>query len=72
MLAVIFYILQDMSRREIVKMVNLGTEIENDKKWNEEKLGPCMNLFRLILTLTLPWICFIQNNDFKKDQILQK
>ena len=28
--------------------------------------------FSLILTLTLPWICFIQNNDFKKDQILKE
>ena len=26
-------------------MVNLGKEIENDKKWNEKKLGPCMNVF---------------------------
>ena len=29
----------------MVKMVNLGNEIENDKKWNEKKLGPCMNVF---------------------------
>ena len=28
-----------------VKMVNLGKEIENEKKWNEKKLGPCMNIF---------------------------
>ena len=26
-------------------MVNLGEEIKNDKKWNEKKLGPCMNVF---------------------------
>ena len=26
-------------------MVNLGKEIENDKKWNEKKLGPYMNVF---------------------------
>ena len=26
-------------------MVNLGKEFENDKKWNEKKLGPCMNEF---------------------------
>ena len=26
-------------------MVNLGKEIENDKKWNEKKLGPCMKVF---------------------------
>ena len=30
--AVIFNILQDMWRREIVKLVNLGKEIENEKK----------------------------------------
>ena len=30
--AVIFHILQPMKRRKIVKMVNLGKEIENDKK----------------------------------------
>ena len=53
-------------------LVNLGKEIEKDKKWNEKKLGPCMNVFSLILIFTLPWICFIQNNDFKKDQILKK
>ena len=28
--------------------------------------------YSLILTLTLPWICFIQNNDFKTDQILKE
>ena len=26
-------------------MVNSGKEIENDKKWNEKKFGPCMNVF---------------------------
>ena len=26
-------------------MVNLGKEIENDKKWNEKKLGPRINVF---------------------------
>ena len=26
-------------------MANLGKEIENDKKWNEKKLGPCLNVF---------------------------
>ena len=26
-------------------MVNLGKEIENDKKWNEKKVAPCMNVF---------------------------
>ena len=26
-------------------MINLGKEFENDKKWNEKKLGPCMNVF---------------------------
>ena len=30
--AVIFHILQAIKRRKIVKMVNLGKEIENDKK----------------------------------------
>ena len=30
---------------KIRKIVNLGKEIENDKKWNDKKLGPCMNLF---------------------------
>ena len=30
--AVIFHILQAMERRKMVKMVNLGREIENDKK----------------------------------------
>ena len=43
--AVIFHILQAMERRKMVKMVNLGREIENEKKWNEKKLGPCMNVF---------------------------
>ena len=55
--AVIFYILQAMQRRKIVKMVNLGKEFENGMNWNEKKLGPCMNVF----------LSFIQNNDFKKD-----
>ena len=53
-------------------MVNLGKEIENDKKWNELKETRFMRTYSLILTLTLPWICFIQNSDFKKDQILKK
>ena len=26
-------------------MVHLGKEIENEKNWNEKKLGPCMNVF---------------------------
>ena len=26
-------------------MVNLGKEIEINKKWNERRLGPCMNVF---------------------------
>ena len=26
-------------------MVNLGKEIENDKKRNEKKFGPCINVF---------------------------
>ena len=26
-------------------MINLGREIENNKKWNEKKLEPCMNVF---------------------------
>ena len=26
-------------------MVNLETEIENENKWNEKKLGPCMSVF---------------------------
>ena len=43
--AVIFHILQAMYRRKIVKVFNLGKEIEKDKKWNEKKLGPCMNVF---------------------------
>ena len=50
----------------------VGKEIENDKKWDEKKLRPRMNVYSLISTLTLPWICFIQNNDFEKDQILKK
>ena len=41
---VIFHILQAMQRRKIVKMVNLGQEIENEKKWKEKKLVPCMNV----------------------------
>ena len=45
---------------------------ENDKKWNEKKNSDHAWTYSLILTLTLPWICFIQNNDFKKDQILKK
>ena len=43
--AVIFHILQAMWRSKIVKIVNLGKEIENEKKSNERKLGPCMNVF---------------------------
>ena len=43
--AMIFHILQVMQRRKIVKIVNLGKEIEKGKKWNEKKLGPCMNVF---------------------------
>ena len=43
--AVIFHILQAMYRRKIVKMVNLGKEIENDDNWNEKKRRPCMNVF---------------------------
>ena len=43
--AVIFHISQAMWRRKIIKMLNLGKEIENDKKWNEKKPGPCMNVF---------------------------
>ena len=43
--AVIFHILQAMSTRKIEKTVNLGKEIENEKKSNEKKLGPCMNVF---------------------------
>ena len=39
------HILQAMQRRKMVKMVNLGKEIENKKKWKEKKLGPCMNVF---------------------------
>ena len=26
-------------------MFTLGKEFENDKKWNEKKLGPCMNVY---------------------------
>ena len=42
---VTFHIMQAMQRRKIVKMVNLGTEIKTGKKWNEKRLGPCMNVF---------------------------
>ena len=28
--------------------------------------------YSFIMTLAQPWICLIQNNDFKKDQILKK
>ena len=41
----VVHILQAMQRRKIVKMVNLGKEIENYKKRIENKLGPCMNVF---------------------------
>ena len=60
-----------MKRRKIVKMVNFGKKLRmrrsetitnSDHAWT----------YSLILTLTLPWICFIQNNDFKIDQILKK
>ena len=44
-------------------MVNSGKEIENDKK--SDHAWP----YSLILTLTLPWICFIQNNDKKWSNI---
>ena len=67
----IFHILQVRKRREIAKIVNLGKEIKNDKKYNEKKLGLCMNVFINFdpyTTLDL----FIQNNDFKKDQILKE
>ena len=40
----IFHILQVMYRREIVKIVNLGKEVKNDKKCNEKKFMPCMDL----------------------------
>ena len=43
--AVIFHILQAMERRKIVEMVNFGKELENEKKWNEKNLEPCMNVF---------------------------
>ena len=66
--AVIFHIL----RRKIVKMVNLGKEIENEYKWNEQKLGPCMNVFINFDPYTTLDLGFIQRNDFKKDQILKK
>ena len=39
------HILQSMQRRKIVKLVNLGKEIQNERKWKEKKLGPCMNVF---------------------------
>ena len=51
--AVILHILQAMLRRKIVKVVNLGRKIENDKKWNEEKLGPCMNFLNFNPCTTL-------------------
>ena len=66
--AVIFHIL----RRKIVKMVNLEKEIENEYKWNEQKLGPCMNVFINFDPYTTLDLGFIQRNDFKKDQILKK
>ena len=53
-------------------MVNLGKEIENEYKWNEQKLGPCMNVFINFDPYTTLDLGFIQSNDFKKDQILQK
>ena len=52
-------------------MVNLGKEIENDKKWNEKKLGPCMNVFLNFdpyTTLDL----FNPKQWLQKDQILKK
>ena len=52
-------------------MVNLGKEIENDKKWNEKKLGTCMNVFLNFDSYTTLDL-FHPNNDFKKDQILKK
>ena len=66
--AVIFHIL----RRRIVKIVNLGKEIENEYNWNEQKLGPCMNVFINFDPYTTLDLGFIQRNDFKKDQILKK
>ena len=65
MSAVIFHILHAMSRRKIVKMVNLEKEIENDKKWNEKKLGPCMNL--LINFDPYTSLDLFQKSDFKID-----
>ena len=62
----IFHILQVRKRREIAKIVNLGKEIKNDKKCNEKKLGLCMNVF---INFDPNLDLFIQNNDFKKDQI---
>ena len=53
-------------------MVNLGEEIENEKKWTERKeLGACMNVFINFdphTTLDL----FHPKQYFKKDQILKK
>ena len=45
MSVVIFHILQAMYRRKIIKMVHFGKGIENEKKWDEKKLGPCMTVF---------------------------
>ena len=42
-------------------MVNLGKEIENDKKWNEKKPGPFIN-FDPYTSLDL-----FQKSDFKID-----
>ena len=67
--AVIFHILQAMWGRKIVKMVNSGKE--NEKKWNEKKLGSCMNVFINFDPYTTLHL-FHWNNDFKKDQIWKK
>jgi len=56
---------------KIVKMVNVGKEIEHDKKWNKTKLGPCMNVFLNFDPYTSLDL-FHPKNDFKKDQILKK
>ena len=61
------HILQAKQRRKIVKMINMGKEIENEKKWKEKKPGPCMNVFINFDPDTTLDLFHPKKNDFKKD-----
>ena len=58
-------------RRKIVKWLIWGKKLKMTRSETKRNSDHAWT-YSLILTLTLPWICFIQNNDFKKDQILKK